>query len=85
MKRAVNRACMVRRIEQTRQHADARDQIVDRRGPEVAERGLEGNAAAFGCIPKRSSIIEPSVEQCPVFVQLRLIIIALEYPLRLTA
>ena len=69
MKRAVDRTGPVRGIELMGEDADARDQIVDSGRAKVAERGFKRNAAGFGCIPKRSPIIEPCVEPCPVFAQ----------------
>ena len=85
MKRAVNRTGPVRGIKLLGQRANARDQIVDRRRAKVAKRGFKRNATGFGCIPKRSAFIEPSVEPCPVFAQLpRIIMISLRLTARVT-
>ena len=58
MKSAVDGAGAMRGVEGGGKRSQARDQIVDRRRAEVAERGFKRNTAGFGCNPKRSSVIE---------------------------
>ena len=48
MKGAMNDAGAMRGVEAMSNSADARDQIIDRRRPEVAECGFKRNTARFG-------------------------------------
>lgn len=71
MKGAVNGAAGMCGVELCRQGTNARDQIVEGRRAKLVKREFEGNSPGFRCIPKRSAAIEPRVEQCPVFVQIK--------------
>ncbi len=48
MKSAVNDTGLVSGVENTGNGTNARDQIVDGRGAELAECGFKGNTASFG-------------------------------------
>ena len=59
MKPAVNETGGMRGIESRGQRAQARDQILDRGGTELAQRGSKGNAVSLRRIRKWPGVIEP--------------------------